>query len=351
MTKLFLYTATFLFLIILLLVSIVMGIAIGSTYIHPSKVLSIIKYQLYNLVSKNRAHSTIEKDTSYVIVAQIREPRTLAAVLGGAALSVAGLIYQVMFRNPIVGPYVLGVSSGASLAVGLVIMIGTYLGSKSVFASQTIVSAALLGAYAVTAVILLVAAVVRSVISLLLIGLMMGYLCNAATSIMMTFAEKERVHAYVMWTLGSFAGYKWGDVVLSAVTLIPMIVIAIATARPLNLLLLGEDYAKTMGLNIKVFRIYAITVASSLTAIVTAFAGPVGFIGVVVPHLARFVMRTNNNTILLPATVLIGGIVTSICDVIARIMFAPIELPINAVTSLFGAPIIIAFLLKRRVRT
>ncbi len=351
MNKLFLYAISFSTLIVLLVASIALGIAVGSTYIPIDKVFSLVCRQITCIARDSPYCASLNSDPSYVIVVEIREPRTLAAVIGGAALAIAGLIYQIMFRNPIVGPYVLGVSSGASLAVGLVILAGISLGFKDVFAPYTIISAALLGAYAVTSLVLIAASIVRSVVTLLVIGLMIGYLCQAATSILMTFAEKERVHAYVMWTLGSFAGYKWSDVIISIAILVPLIISAMALSRPLNLLLLGEDYARTMGLNVRAFRLCVIGIASSLAAIVTAFAGPIGFIGVAVPHLARLLFRTSNNTVLLPATALLGAIVTTLCDIVARILFAPIELPINAVTSLFGAPLIIALLIKRRVRT
>jgi len=343
------YSSIFLFLVLITFLSVVFGIGIGSVYIPPQVILKILYYQLLHLLGR-KIPQTLLNSPSYIIVVDLREPRTLAAAVGGAALAVAGLIFQVLFRNPIVGPYVLGISSGATLMVGIVILLGSLIGITTIL-PHTIILAALLGSYLVTAIVLLAATVVRSVVTLLVIGLMVGYMCGAATNILITLAQSRQVHAFIMWTLGSFSAITWSGVLWMTTLCLPLMIVSILLSKPLNLLLLGEDYAKTMGLEVRKFRIIIVGLASTLTAIVTAYAGPVGFIGVAIPHLARILTRTSNNFVLVPVTALVGASVTVICDVLARGVIIPnIELPINAVTSLFGAPLIIGLLLKRRMR-
>jgi len=353
MKRLF-YGGVFAALIALLALSILLGLVVGPVYIPPTKIVEIVLSQVATpIVHVFGARPPIRIDnesTSYIIVTQIREPRTLAAAIGGAALAIAGLLFQILFRNPIVGPYVLGVSSGAALMVGAAILLGVTFGLGPLYSPHTIVALAFVGALVVSSLMLSAAAVIRSAVTLLVMGLMVGYLCSSLTTIMITIAQKQQVKAFIMWSFGSFAGYEWSDVVTTYEILVPVIIASLALARPMNLMLLGEDYAKTMGLDVKKLRVAVIGVSSALTATVTAFAGPVGFIGVAVPHLARIVMRTSNSAVLIPASALLGGIVTVLCDVVSRILIPPIALPISAVTSLFGAPLIIALLLKRRAR-
>ena len=254
---------------------------------------------------------------------------------------------QVFFRNPIVGPYVLGISSGATLAVGLVMLGGLSMGLSAIhpfFLSL----AAFCGALGVMVIIVATASRVKSIVTLLIIGLMMGYLCYAATSILIAFAEKEKVKGFVLWQMGSFSGFTWQELYLVILLGIPLLIGAYLMSKPLNAFLLGEDYAKTMGVNIRLFRFLIIIFSSALAGLVTAFAGPVAFIGLAIPHLARLTFGTSDNRILIPGAVLIGAIVTLLCDLVARTIFSPVELPLSAVTSLFGAPVVIGFLLKRR---
>jgi len=271
----------------------------------------------------------------------------LAAIFGGAALAVSGLLLQIFFRNPIVDPYVLGVSSGATLIVATLMLTGFTMGIGAVppfFLSF----AALAGALGVMMLIVAISSRVKHVVTLLVIGLMIGYLCSAVSNILVAFAEKENLHNFVLWTLGSFSGFGWDKVAILATAGGALLGAAYLLCKPLNALLLGEDYARSMGVNIKKLRMVIVLISSALTALVTAFAGPVAFIGLAGPHLARLTLGTSDNKILIPATILLGAMVTTLCDLLARITFSPVELPISAVTSLIGAPIVIGLLIRRR---
>jgi iron complex transport system permease protein len=269
----------------------------------------------------------------------------LGAVLGGAALAVSGLLLQVFFRNPIVGPFVLGISSGASFTVALA-MLGSYLIGVTVVSSLTLSLAAFIGALMVMGVVLMVASKVRDIITLLVIGLMTGYVASALSSFLIAFAQSENVHRFVIWTMGSFSGFRWEEVRLLAIIGIILLIASYLLAKPLNAFLLGEDYARSMGVNVKRFRYMVVFISCALAAIVTAFAGPVAFIGLAVPHLARLSLGTSDNRILIPASILAGAMITSLCDLLARMLFAPVELPVSATTAIFGAPMVIFFLIK-----
>ncbi|CEO88738.1 FecCD family ABC transporter permease [Syntrophaceticus schinkii] len=281
------------------------------------------------------------------VIMQIRFPRALAAVFGGAALAVSGLLLQIFFRNPIADPYVLGVSSGATLFVAIVTLTGCAIGIDSV-SPFLLSSAALVGALGVVTLVVFLANKVKNVVTLLVVGLMIGFMCSAGTSFLIAFAEKEQVHSFVLWTLGSFSGFCWDQVVILAIGGGVFLAASYLLCKPLNALLLGEDYARSMGVNIKTLRFVIVMISSVLTALVTAFAGPVAFIGLAGPHLARLTLGTSDNKVLIPAAILIGALVTTLCDLVARLAFSPVELPISAVTSLFGAPIVIFLLLKRK---
>jgi len=281
------------------------------------------------------------------VIWKIRLPRALAGLLCGSSLAVGGLLLQVFFRNPIVGPYILGISSGATLTVALIMLGGFALGFASVhpfFLSL----AALVGAMGVMFIVIAVAAKVRDMITLLVIGLMMGYIASALSNFLIAFAEKERVHKFVLWTLGSFSGFRWDEVKILAIAVSLLLPASFLISKPLNAFLLGEEYAKSMGVNVKLFRLLVIFISSALASVVTAFAGPVAFVGLAVPHMARLCLGTSDNRILIPGTILLGATIASFCDLLARTLFSPVELPISATTSLFGAPVVIILLLKRR---
>lgn len=319
---------------ILLILCLILNIMIGSVVIPWKDLCQVLTQQ--------------ESDPVYnSVIWDIRLPRALAAIAGGAALAVSGLLLQIFFRNPIVDPYVLGVSSGATLVVALLMLSGYTLGITAI--SPFLLSgAALAGALGVVVLIVAISSRVKQLVTLLVIGLMIGYLCSAFSNILVAFAEKENLHNFVLWTLGSFSGFSWDEVGILTGAGVVLLGAAYLLCKPLNALLLGEDYAQSMGVNIKKLRIFIVLISSALTALVTAYAGPVAFIGLAGPHLARLTLGTSENKILMPATILLGAVITAFCDFLARITFSPIELPISAVTSFIGAPIVIGLLMRRR---
>ena len=285
-------------------------------------------------------------ETSALIIQRIRLPRALAGMCGGAALAIAGFLLQTYFSNPIVEPYVLGISSGASLFVGLVMLGGVTFGIQRITPIFMFIGA-LIGSCAIIAIVLIAATRVKSIITLLIVGLMAGYLCSAATSVLSTFADRERLANFVMWTMGSFSGFTWTHVRVMYSIVFPMLICAFLMAKPLNALNMGDRYAKSMGINVKATRYALIATASVLTAAVTAFAGPVSFIGLAVPHICRMIFHTSDSRILIPGAILGGAFMASMCDFIARNLLSPAELPLGAVTAVIGAPIVV-FLLTRK---
>jgi iron complex transport system permease protein len=283
------------------------------------------------------------------IIWTIRIPRAIAAVLGGAYLAAAGLLLQVYFRNPIVGPFILGISSGATVMVSLV-MLTTLTVGMTVLSPFMTTLAAFAGAYGVMMIVVTVAARVKSGITLLIVGLMMGYLCSAVTAIMTALAEKESVKGFVLWQLGSFSGFKWSEIFVLLVCGGAILLMVYALSKPLNAFLLGEEYAASMGVDIRKFRILILLFACALAGMITSVAGPVAFVGLAVPHMARLMFQSSDNRILIPGACLTGAAVTSLCDLIARMLLSPVELPLSAITAFFGAPIVIGLLMKRRVK-
>lgn len=331
----FRYSILFLVLIALLILTFGFSIGFGSVKIKLHEVFKILLDQ------------NLKGSTNYDIVWDIRFPRALAALLGGSALAVAGILLQIFFKNPIVEPYVLGVSSGSILCVALVMLGGVKLGFETV-SPFVLFAAALIGSFSVLLIVILFAGKVKNVVTLLVIGLMVGYICSAVTSVLVAFADKDQLQGFTMWTMGSFSGFTWQSVKVLMCMGIPAILASLFIVKPLNAFLLGEEYAKSMGVKIKTFRVLIVIISGVLASVVTAFAGPVAFIGLAVPHIARLIFKTSDNRILIPGTILMGGIVTSICDLTARTIFSPVELPISAVTSFIGAPIVIFLILKRR---
>lgn len=326
-------------LLVALIVIFIVSVGKGSVEISPQNVVIEIKRLIFNeppLIEMNKN-----------IVWKIRLPRAIAAVVGGAALATAGLLLQIFFRNPLVGPFVLGISSGATLAVALVLLAGLTFGVGKV-TSNLLFTAAFIGSVIVMILVLMLSRKVKNIVTLLVIGLMAGYVTGALTSILVSFAEKQEVKGFVMWTMGSFAGFTWDQVKILFIFGLPGLVITLFISKPLNALLLGENYAKSMGVQIMTMRWVIVLTASLLAAVVTAFSGPVAFIGLAVPHISRLSFGTTDNRILIPGTILLGGIATAVCDLIARTIFSPVEIPLSAVTSFIGAPIVIYLLLKRR---
>ncbi len=326
----------FVLLIITTMVMMILNIGIGSIEYSPQEIRQI----LFTRTSDPVAHS---------IIWNIRLPRAVAAVFGGAYLAAAGLLLQIFFRNPIVGPYILGISSGATLMVSFVMLTSVTVGI-TIFQPFMNTLAAFIGAYAVMMIVLAIASKIRGIITLLIVGLMMGYLCGAVTAILTALAEKEKIKGFVLWQLGSFSGFKWDEIGLLLFVGGAVLVLLFLQSKPLNAFLLGEEYAASMGVNIKRFRMLILLCACLLAGMVTSMAGPVAFIGMAVPHMARLSFATSDNRILIPGACLMGACVAGLCDLIARTILAPVELPLSAITAFFGAPIVIGLLLKRRVQ-
>jgi iron complex transport system permease protein len=329
------YVYLFLAFAMLIAASAAINLTVGTVHIGLPEIWKILTGQIPPEVVEN------------FILLRLRAPRLVGSFLGGGFLAVSGLLMQVYFRNPIVGPYILGISSGATLTVGIVTLSSLSLGFAGV-SPYTTVFAAFAGALGVMAIVIFVASRMKSIIALLLIGIMMGYLASAMTDILVAFAKKEKLKAFVLWGMGSFSGFSWGEIEILFVVGGCLVAGAYLLSKSLNAFLLGEEYAQSMGVSIRSFRLLLVTISCGLAALVTAWSGPVGFIGLAVPHMARILFKTQDNRILIPACLFIGAIVTSLCDLVARTAFSPAELPLSAITAMFGAPIVIGLLAKRR---
>jgi len=282
------------------------------------------------------------------ILLTIRLPRILAAVIMGGALAVSGFLLQVFFGNPIAGPYVLGVSSSAKLFVALVMVF--LLKSGRVFSSFGMIAAAFLGSLLSMGIVLILAGKVRSMSLLVVCGVMIGYICSAITDFVVCFAEDSNIVNLHNWSLGSFSGTTMEHVRISLGFVLACLFLSFMLSKPIGAYQLGEAYARNMGVNIKALRVILILTSSLLSATVTAFAGPISFVGIAVPHIMRGILKTAKPLIMIPACFLGGAIITLICDDIARTAFAPTELSISSVTAVGLAPVVILLLLRRGER-
>lgn len=286
------------------------------------------------------------------IVLDYRLPKAITAVLAGAALAGAGLLLQTLFRNPLADAYVLGISSGASLGVALVVMSAGVastglLSALGLAGDVAVIAAAALGAGVVTLIILAVARRVSNAAVLLICGLMFGYATSALVSIVAHFSIPERLQAFVNWTYGTFGDVSGGQLPLFAGVIVLGVALAFGAVRPLNALLLGEDYARSLGIHLRSARLLLLASAALLAGAVTAFCGPIAFLGIAVPHFARGLLRTSNHALLLPAALLLGGALALAADLIAQAPGAQIVLPLNAVLALSGAPVVIWVVLRQ----
>lgn len=279
------------------------------------------------------------------ILFDIRLPRMLAALTLGGALSVSGFLLQTFFSNPIAGPFVLGISSGAKMAVALTMIV--FLKYVGHFSSYTLVVAAFIGSLISTGFILLMSKKIHHMASLLVGGIMIGYICSAITDFVVTFADDSDIVNLHGWSQGSFSGMSWGNIKVAVVVVGIAAVCTFLLSKPISAYQLGEAYAQSMGVNIKVFRVVIILLSSILSACVTAFAGPISFVGIAVPFLTRKAFGTSKPIVVIPGTFFIGAVFCMICDLIARMALAPVELNISTVTSILGAPIVIYMMVKR----
>lgn len=280
------------------------------------------------------------------IIWTIRLPRVLAAAILGGALSVSGFLLQTFFANPIAGPFVLGISSGAKLAVSLVMV--ACLSRGAVISSMTLIAGAFMGSMISMGFILLLARRVRQMSMLVVSGVMIGYICSAITDFVVTFADDSNIVNLHNWSLGSFSGASWDNVLLMAWVVGAAFVLTFLLSKPISAYQLGEVYAQNMGVNIKLFRVELILLSSLLSATVTAFAGPISFVGIAVPHLVKGLFKTAKPIIMIPASFLGGAAFCLFCDLIARTAFAPRDMSISSVTAVFGAPIVLYLMASRR---
>ncbi|MDW8300361.1 MAG: iron ABC transporter permease [Anaerolineae bacterium] len=287
------------------------------------------------------------------IVTQFRMPRALTALLAGAALAVGGVQMQTLFRNPLTDPFVLGISAGASLGVALVVLAvgttgATVLVGIGLLGDFGLAAAASVGAALMLSLVLGVAQRARSVLSLLIVGLMLGYAVSAVVSLLLYFSVPERIQAYVNWTFGSFGGVTWRQLPILAPIIGVGLALSLALIKPLNALLLGEAYAQSMGIDLRRARIGVILSTSLLAGAVTAFCGPIGFLGIAVPHISRILIRTADHRWLLPTAMLLGALIAMLADLVAQVPGRQIILPLNAITALIGAPIVLLIVLSQR---
>lgn len=292
----------------------------------------------------------VEKTAWEYIVLHSRLPQAFTALLAGAALAVSGLMLQTLFNNPLAGPSILGISGGANLGVAFVMLYGGGIfGSSSALGlNLSIVVAAFVGAILVLGLIIYFSSLVKSNVLILIIGMMIGYLTSSCISILNSLAEADSIRSYVIWGLGSFANVSDNQIVFFSIAVLVGLFLSILLIKPLNLLLLGERYAANLGLRITRTRILILLCTGLLTAIVTAFCGPVGFIGLAVPHVARMILGTSNQQYLLPASLLSGAAIALICNLMTVIPIGNNLLPLNAVTPLLGAPVILYVILNKR---
>ena len=282
------------------------------------------------------------------ILLHLRLPKMITAILAGASLSVAGLMMQTLFRNPLAGPYILGVSSGASLGVALVTMVSSalFIGGSTWFSGSLISGAAIVGSVLVMLLVMLIAKRIRSNVTLLIVGMMVGNIAGALVNMIQNFANPDSLKLFIVWTLGSLSGVSWDELPSLAIGIAIAAIIVLMLIKPLNGLLLGEDYARGLGINVQSTRWMMVVASCLLAGSVTAFCGPIAFIGVAVPHIARGVFATSNHRITVPASALIGANILLVCDILCNL--GTYSLPISTMSALFGAPIILWIVLKKK---
>ncbi len=318
---------------ILLLVLVIMNILMGSSSMTAGDAFRILF-----------SHDNASKFGR--IVWDIRMPRIIAAALLGGALAVSGFLLQTFFANPIAGPYILGISSGAKLVVACAMVFALTHGL--LLHSLVMITAAFVGSLAVTAVILFISGRVRSMSVLIVCGVMVGYICSAVTEFLITFADDSNIVNLHNWSMGSFSAVSWDNIKVITPVVAAAVLMSFLLSKPMNAFQMGERYALSVGVNLKAFRLSLITLSSILSATVTAFAGPVSFVGIAVPHLIRSVTDTSRPIVMIPQCFLGGSVFCLLCDLLARNLFAPTEMSISSMTAVFGAPVVIAMLIGRK---
>ena len=326
------YAAGYILLAVLLVFLFVLNVGSGTIRMSVPEILGAL--------AGNTANTPILRD--------IRLPRILSAALLGGALAVSGFLLQTFFNNPIAGPFVLGISSGAKLIVTVVMI--TFLQAGMLLHSGALILAAFLGSLISTGLVLLFSSRVHQMSQLVIAGVMVGYICSAATDFLVTFADDANIVNLHNWSMGSFSGISWENIRVMALVALPTLVLTFFLSKPIGAFQMGETYARNMGVNIRLFRVMLILLSSILSACVTAFAGPISFVGIAVPHLVKSGFRTARPVVVIPACFLGGSVFCLFCDWVARTFFAPQELSISSVTALLGAPIVISIMLKKQKR-
>jgi len=291
------------------------------------------------------------KSTWEYIIINYRLPKAITAVLVGTGLSISGLLMQTLFRNPLAGPYVLGLSSGASLGVAFVILGAGFLPSFLqiiALSSYGIVLASTIGSTLVLLLVLVVSQKLRDTMAILIVGLMFGSFTTAIVSVLTYFSTAEQLQKFTFWSLGNLGNLSWKSIIVLSISVGLGLILSVGSIKPLNALLLGENYAKSMGLNFKKARLIIIFATSILAGSITAFAGPIAFIGLAVPHIAKLTFHTSNHSVLFWSTLFYGAIIMLFCDVVSQMPGFDITLPINAITSIIGAPVVIWLLVRKR---
>lgn len=329
------YGMGFLILIVLLILLLFLNINGGSIRLSVREILAVL----------GRRSSDA---TAVSILWNIRLPRILAALLLGGALSVSGFLLQTFFSNPIAGPFVLGISSGAKLVVALVMIF--LLGRGITISSLGMVGAAFVGSMISMGFVLAVSKKVNNMSMLVVCGIMIGYICSAITDFFVTFAEDSNIVNLHNWSLGSFSGTSWNSVKIMAVIVLVALFFVFFLSKPIGAYQIGENYAQNLGVNIKALRVLLILLSSILSACVTAFAGPISFVGIAVPHLIKSMFKTAKPLVIIPAGFLGGAVFCLFCDLLARTVFAPTELSISSVTAVFGAPVVIYMMIRKQGR-
>ncbi|OUS01897.1 iron ABC transporter [Flavobacteriales bacterium 33_180_T64] len=332
------YTYAFIILTLVLVLCFFMNISLGSVNIPLKDVFGSV-------------FGSSENESWQYIILNYRLPKAFTAILVGSGLGISGLLMQTLFRNPLAGPFVLGISSGASLGVALVILGSGLFGgvfATLLISKWSIVIAASLGSFLVLLAVLLVSSKVRDTMAILIIGLMFGSITTAVVSVLSYFSSAEQLQQYIFWGFGSLGNLSWNELFIFFGIYSIGLLFTIISIKALNTFLLGENYAKSLGLNIKQSRLIIIIATSLLAGTITAFAGPIAFIGLAIPHITRQIFNTSNHKTLLPAVFLFGAIVMLICDSIAQLPTSDYTLPINAITSLIGAPVVVWLLVRQR---
>ncbi len=333
------YKRAFIGILVILIICFIANISLGSVLIPWLDTLSCL------------VGGEVEKESWRHIIINYRLPKAMTAVIVGSGLGVAGLLMQTLFRNPLAGPFVLGISSGASLGVALLILGSSFAAaslSTFLISKWALVLAASLGSILVLIAVMIVSSNVRDTMAILIIGLMFGSITSAIVSVLSYFAPADQLQQYIFWGFGSLGNLSWYDVFIFFCLSFLGLILSFMAIKPLNTLLLGENYARSLGLNVKKSRVLIIIATGILAGSITAFAGPIAFIGLAVPHLTRQLFHTSNHKTLIPAVILLGSIVMLVCDSIAQLPSSEYTLPINAITSLIGAPVVIWLLIRKR---